>query len=147
MRVPSSSPKPFVVPKPNSVQRGQTPTVAPGLVGGTTGGKPSVTGGTGSVLPPGGQGKPQFQGGPVGEGFQPGSFETPTPGVSGITPGAVERRLAGRPGIPPTAQMRGFSGINRSPSAQLQLGNTLGVRPGAVSDPVAILEQLLRTLG
>lgn len=122
--------KPGGIAKPSS--QGDFPINRPGLVGATTGKGPEVTSGQGSIAPPGA--KP--------------SFETAIPGVSGVTPGAVERRLGGRASVPPSTQLSGsMAPRGFSPTQQmLSLGNTVGANPRAISDPIALIQQLLRQL-
>lgn len=110
----------------------------PGLVGLTNqAGGPSVVGGQGSIQPPPGNVQ-----GPTSAPPVPGQAPAgPVPGVSGVTPGAVERRLAGIMSVPPSAQMN--PGFGTPPSAQLQLGNTVGADPRNVQDPIMMIKALL----
>lgn len=109
-----------------------------GLVGNKLLGTPaSVTGGQGSILPtPPPTAAPPI---PAQQGFQ-----APTPGVSGVTPGAVERRLTGLSAIPPTAQGAPMTGMPPTAQAQMALGNTVGADPRSLTDPVAMIRQLLQ---
>lgn len=114
-----------------------------GIVGARSlGSGPSVAGGTGSVIPSEmthpGMGIIPFQGQQQSQ---------PIPGVAGVTPGAIERRLTGFGNPSQALNPRYGMSASMQMKPTMKLGNTVGADPNTMFSNVALIRQLLQSLG